>query len=241
MSCKRRCIYATPESARGALGHGCNYIVITGQSRIKAVYDILGVDSMTREAEEMLENNCPCFNSGKRRPAGPAMTQLVFKDENSQNYTGDTIDDRRKFDQRTALALWRKGLTDAKIGEQLGVSKTAILHWRHKYGLQTRIRTRLPNQKITDLYKQGLTDAEIAVKLSIRARQVARWRAYHKLACNMAEHKKVDYADVRRMYDEGRTDKLIAEAANCSQVTIAKWRQREKLPANRAKRISNNA
>lgn len=46
--------------------------------------------------------------------------------------------DLRKFEDKQALDLWKKGLSDARIGERLGVRRQAISAWRHRYGLPTQ-------------------------------------------------------------------------------------------------------
>jgi hypothetical protein len=46
----------------------CDYIVLTGQSRLKAAYQSAGVDRVTKEVQELLRpENCTFFVTGKRK------------------------------------------------------------------------------------------------------------------------------------------------------------------------------
>lgn len=64
--CSRPCKY------RGAsfgdeVTAGCDYLLLTGCSRLKAAMEMLGVDRLTPEVKELLEpENCQLFEEGPR-------------------------------------------------------------------------------------------------------------------------------------------------------------------------------
>lgn len=68
-----------------------------------------------------------------------------------------------QFTDRQLIALYRKGLNDPKIAEELGVKRNAVKHRRKKLGL---LRTRLfTDQQLIELHREGLTDPEKAERL----------------------------------------------------------------------------
>ena len=238
MSCGRRCKYRTPSSERGSLGYGCNYISITGHSRVKAVYEKLGIVQMTDEARKMLHDGsqCPCFCFGKRLPAGPAMTKVVIRDPERVNAPsfdwGKARGDGARFDQKKALKLWKECVPDRLIAQQLGVTKATIWSWRHRNGLGARIQPRLPDEEIRKLYEKGLTDRQIGEALGLSGMQIARWRDHRDLPVHAAERIKVDYEAVRRLYKQGLPDTRIAKEAHCHPQSVQRWRIQEGLPPN---------
>lgn len=42
---------------------------------------------------------------------------------------------KRGIDENRALELWEQGMTDADIGEIMGLHKMTIYNWRHRVGL----------------------------------------------------------------------------------------------------------
>lgn len=64
--CQRNCRYRMRGDFERLLG-GCDYISMTRRSRVKKVYETLGVRTLTKEALALLApENCPCYEPGER-------------------------------------------------------------------------------------------------------------------------------------------------------------------------------
>ncbi len=98
-------------------------MTITGQSKLKIVYDMLGVDRLTPEARELLKpENCPCFEKSKKFvPAIIPMTERK------------TPEDKKA----TLLELYAQGMNDKQIGYHMGFDSRTIGIWRKSLGLES--------------------------------------------------------------------------------------------------------
>lgn len=104
--CRRNCVY---RAAQG-MPWTCDYAAITGKSRLAACRR-LGADEEIKE--------CPLQKKGK--PGKPVSTSLTL---------------RMCAEERTFRALHRAGLTDRRIAEKMGMSKSSIHRWRQRLGLK---------------------------------------------------------------------------------------------------------
>lgn len=161
-SCKRNCKYRTAKDTVAKDGQGCAYIQVTGRSRLAAIYEQLGVDHMTPEAEELLRpENCPFYKKGKRvsreRQGVPLMPRFAPSvdyverwhggedPEGAEVPEGEVVAKPRRgrpctVDHERALELYRQGLSDKKIADALGeVSDSAVRAWRLRNGLKANV------------------------------------------------------------------------------------------------------
>lgn len=73
------------------------------------------------------------------------------------------------------LKLQKKLKTDAKIGEQFGITRQAIHQLRKKYGIESVIAKNAErNQKIVDAYNGGTSGTALAKKFKLSISQTYR-------------------------------------------------------------------
>ena len=170
-TCKRRCKYRTASYIPDA--GGCDYLLITGKSRVAQVYKQLGIDHMTDEARVLLEpRKCPFFESGPRA----ARPRLDIKHPGTPKRRQPS---RLSFDQKEALKLVRDGHTDDEIAKMLGAaSRSAVCQWRIRNGIPCNKKPprKYDWNKAMELYVAGKTDVEISEALGCDRRSVYGWR-----------------------------------------------------------------
>lgn len=60
--CERPCLFRMREEMENYHNYRCRYLEMTGHSRVKRVYDSLGIKEMNDAARRLLEpQSCPCF------------------------------------------------------------------------------------------------------------------------------------------------------------------------------------
>lgn len=73
------------------------------------------------------------------------------------------------------IKLQKKLKTDAKIGEQFGISRQAVHQLRKKYGIESVIAKNVErNQKIVQAYKSGTSGTALAKKFKLSISQTYR-------------------------------------------------------------------
>ena len=73
------------------------------------------------------------------------------------------------------IKLQKKLKTDAKIGEQYGISRQAVHQLRKKYGIESVIAKNVErNQKIVKAYKSGVSGTTLAKKFKLSISQTYR-------------------------------------------------------------------
>lgn len=94
------------------------------------------------------------------------------------------------LDAEKCKALYSGGSTDKELAQELGVSNTTIVRWRHihelppnghglipgKVGTPRMSKIELRKIKYMELYKQGLQDAEIGKICGVQKGTVYNWR-----------------------------------------------------------------
>lgn len=124
--CKRHCKYRNGCSSWGQSEHGCDYILITGQSRLKIVYNMLGVDRLTPEAQELMRpENCTCFVRS-RKYVSARVPDAIEKPEGERD--------------EILKSLHSQGMNDKEIAYHMGVSARSIGTWRRKLGLESNFK-----------------------------------------------------------------------------------------------------
>lgn len=138
--CRRACKY------RGEIcrGGGCDYLGMTGKSRLKAVYDLLGVERLSAEQlqkEPLLRpENCPLYEKRQRGQAKKKQRPIALpgsrirapkqpkKAHNKGVYSFDVV---------WALRLYQQGLNDIQVATAVGTRRANIFWWRKVNGLPT--------------------------------------------------------------------------------------------------------
>ncbi len=95
-------------------------------------------------------------------------------------------------------ALYDRGLCDAEIALEVGRSKAAVYHWRHRESLPpngsrdggSAERAQQLRTKMRQLYDKGLVDQQIAQQLGCAVRTVQSWRRNEKLPSHYKREEK---------------------------------------------------
>lgn len=192
-SCMRPCKY------RGSAerGGGCEYLCMTGKSRLKAVYDTLGVERLSAEQlrkEPLLRpENCPVFEKRQRGQASRRQPPVLLPGSQVRKPKKHRKAHNRgvySFDTGIALRLYRGGLNDNQIARELGVKRANIFWWRKVNGLPSLWEPeRMPGETIQKLFAEGRTNEEIARAIGKSTRAVKNWRMKHGLKYGRKEDK----------------------------------------------------
>ena len=200
MRCDKCRFRGSDSTDNRSYANGCDYLSMTGHSRVKGVYQMLGVKRLTKEARELLRpENCPFFEKGKRvRIQSLDMLSRRPPDEGQVPVSAPKVaatakrkKKRRKIDTEFALRLYRSGMLDREIARELGVSANAVNCWRKDEGLPSNAPPRRTpdGEAIRALHAQGLNDREIGRALDMRAVAVCKWRHKHGLPSNFDPHR----------------------------------------------------
>jgi transcriptional regulator len=84
------------------------------------------------------------------------------------------------------MEMYKQGLTDREIADQVGMAQESVSYWRRRNGLP-RNAARWDSQRMS-LYNQGMTDREIGRQTGQRATTICNWRAARKLPANRGTH-----------------------------------------------------
>lgn len=196
-SCMRPCKY------RGSAerGGGCEYLCMTGKSRLKAVYDTLGVERLSAEQlrKELLlrPKNCPVFEPRPRgfvkqgpknicpRGSRPKTADKPRKAHNKGVYSFDTVQ---------AMRLYQEGLNDVQIAERVGTKHHNILWWRKVNGLEANFQVHMQTfseDEARRLYKAGLSDSKIGQALGVTTQSIYKWRKRRGLPTKQTERENI--------------------------------------------------
>ncbi len=74
------------------------------------------------------------------------------------------------------VKLWKQGLPDSVIADEIGVTTSAILHWRSKQGLAPHDYNEWRYAARRRLSRSGLSDAQIATRQGVTVSAVRKWR-----------------------------------------------------------------
>ena len=88
---------------------------------------------------------------------------------------------KRKLEDHELMRLYKDGLNDSQIARELGVSATAIKHWRIKNGLKV---------SKMDLWEAGKNDCQIAKIIGCTTSAICQWRKRNSLPRNCGRGRK---------------------------------------------------
>ena len=153
----------------GSLETECGYSRIEGKTRLKQIYDLLGVDKLTPEArEQALPENCSFFR-------WDGVTHAKGKKHGNA-----------EFDWDKAAKLHDQGMSVGQIAKEMGASKSAVYDWYRRSGRKPHPyrQKRLDRVKLLKLYMLGMTDREIAEAVGCCLDSVRVWRKECALDAN---------------------------------------------------------
>lgn len=179
--CRRACQYRGDQSR----GCNCDYMSVTGHSRLKAIYKILGVEELNPEelAEEPLvrPENCPVYEKRRRGQAKKKQRPIVLpgtrpkKEKTPRKAYNKGV---FSFDTEKAKALYLQGLNDLQIGQGVGTGRPNIYHWRKVNGLKANSQkgATFSEEEAHSLYEDGLSDKKIGKALGVSDETIYKWR-----------------------------------------------------------------
>jgi uncharacterized protein YjcR len=178
------------------------------------------------------------FDASWSASAGGPVTEYKVRAWRDKNKLQSNFLKQREFDEKKAMKLYEKGMTDVEIGKELGRSTTTIYNWRTRAGLDAnRIKTKLLKEKQElriRLYREGKSDREIAEQTGTTISTVRAWRQYHKLKANdQRQACRYDRDLMREYYMRGMNDSQISAKLGCHSGTVGEWRKKEGLTKNR--------
>lgn len=96
-----------------------------------------------------------------------------------------------KEEHERRMALYRDGLNDREIADQVHVTPEAITFWRKNHGLTANT----PRSKITPdmeaemlrMYQDGMSDGQISQESGMKKATVVSWRRRRGLAANFKQ------------------------------------------------------
>lgn len=95
---------------------------------------------------------------------------------------------KRKLEDHELMRLYKDGLNDSQIARELGVSATAIKHWRIKNGLDANFKRKKVSKKneslLMDLWEAGKNDCQIAEIIGCTPSAIWQWRKRNSLPRN---------------------------------------------------------
>lgn len=195
-SCTRACKYR----ACVERGGGCDYLGMTGKSRLKAVYDLLGVERLPDEQilkEPLLRSkNCPVFEPRpkgfvKQGPKNIALpgTRPKKKEEPRKAHNKGAF----SFNTAAALRGYQEGLNDVEIAERVGTRRSNIYWWRKVNGLKANCeqhKQTFSEEEANRLYEDGLSDKKIGKALGVSDETIYKWRKRRGLPTKQTERRK---------------------------------------------------
>ena len=95
------------------------------------------------------------------------------------------------LEEETRLTLYRQGLSDRRIAEQVHVTPDAITAWRRTRGLpaHTLHRKITPDTEteMMRMYQSGMSDGQISQESGMKKATVVSWRRRRGLAANFKQ------------------------------------------------------
>lgn len=165
----KTCQYRSP----GTITHcySCDYALITGETRTGNLIKQYG-ENFSRALLE--PNNCPFYVKGQK--ISTLQQTIVEGTERTMNQLAPRY-----------MELYKQGLTDFEIANQLHKAYETVKKYRQRQGLKPNIRRSFIGQQkheeIAKLYDEGKNDGEISRELDISPQVVHRWRhKYNKPA-----------------------------------------------------------
>lgn len=166
---------------------------------------------------------------GISRQAVHQRCRLKLGLETHRRYRGTC---NRRFSEADIRRLHASGYTDARMAEQLGVSKSCVSYWRRMFGLPRN--RRFPDREMFRLYSLGYNDRQIAEELGVAPNCVWDRRKRLGLAANryVKRHGARSFTDeaMLELYFRGYSDRLISEALGVGKDGVRDRRRRLELP-----------
>lgn len=143
---------------------------------------------------------------------------------------------KRTVDLERMQQLYKQGMPDCAIAEELKISRHYVAKLRQELGLpanQKHAAIVERGQKMLSLYEQGMSDGQIALEIGVCTETVRSWRRRSGLQSHADAGRSARELDRMRLYEQGLNDSAIARTLNLAPSSVYQWRARNGLPANR--------
>lgn len=101
------------------------------------------------------------------------------------------------LEEETRRTLYRQGLSDRRIAEQVHVTPEAITAWRRTRGLpaHTLHRKITPDMEaeMLRMHRSGMSDGQIAEAVNLSKATILSWRRRRGLAANFKQGERVKH------------------------------------------------
>lgn len=144
------------------------------------------------------------------------------------------------MDKEKFMRLYKKGLNDYQIADELNCWHQNVQKFRNDLGLPVNSPGEKERMK---LYNQGLGDSEIARRVGMSRSTIIVWRKNRNLPVNKKERPvltREQHEERLRLWEAGYVDREIAEAVGVPKTHITRWRNENGIPVtDRLKRRKN--
>lgn len=158
------------------------------------------------------------------------------------NHTANKKGTGGNFEER--MKLYKEGLNDYEIAEELGVCQATVCSWRKRRNLPPNGGVgggnKVTFERRLELYDKGLTDSEIAEKVGVVRETITSWRNSRGLPC---QSKRARVSDLERdriheLSDQGLSDNEIAKKIGRTQKCVSDHRKDMGLKPNDGRRLT---
>ena len=193
--CERDCKYRCVNDSHGNHTKSCDCLYKGHGSRVAWAYKKLGVNKMTQEVRDWLDQEeCPFYekkdeetkSTGETKSGGGTTDADAMPKESKRRGRPPAVLPEEKL-----MEAYKRGLNDADIAIEVGIEQDKVTRWRKKQKLESnytfyRTRTaRAVNESLLErLYRSGMGDTEIAVNAKVSMTQVRNWRERNRLRRN---------------------------------------------------------
>lgn len=171
----------------------CNYAFVEQRTRVKQVYEMLGIDHMTDEARAMLSGyKCPFYAKGQGKTPGAERIRRIESEWEKKEQRRKRIQDelmgrvpmkvkkpQSKFDWGLAKKMHERGKNAQEIAEALGCSRATVQNWKRANGLADPTKGNKPQydwRLAQYMWDQGESDRAIAQALGCSKGAVDTWK-----------------------------------------------------------------
>ncbi|MBD3317092.1 MAG: hypothetical protein GF344_14995 [Chitinivibrionales bacterium] len=128
-----------------------------------------------------------------------------------------------KISKTQLIKLQKKYRTDAKIGEQFGITRQAVHQLRKKYGIESLIaKNEERNQKIVAAYQNGFSGTALAKKFGLSVSQTYRIINESQPGEKPTTKKKTTKKAAKKKVGKKKTTKKVAKKKAAKKVTKKK-------------------
>ena len=221
---EKKCFRCWFRGSASGIGICCDYASHTGKSRLKQVYEELGVDHLTPEVERLMSGeNCKFYKRGDKQPL--PMEQVVLPGTRPKRKPTQPNPGRPRgsqYDWGLAAEMTAQGKSTKEIAEALGCKESRVQTWRSRTGRAQP--KQIDRARAIELFKAGATARRVAAELGIAEKTARKIKSEAGLTRLPTKWDKA-----REMFTAGASSYTIAEAIGVTRKTVMNWASKEGL------------